>query len=131
MTLVIRVPWSYGLAPWLPLLSDHFNTVGAVASLPPHVPFAVLSPLADDLIPPAQHRAVFDANHGLRKRWMPAPGSCHWCMWSQAVKNTKPISEWVEASWPQPVKECNVSEKARRVTPAAPIHCYTDPHPVR
>jgi len=74
-TLFIKLPVSLLLWPWL-WLSDRFDSDAAVASLPADIPFAVLSSTADHLIPPWEHRKLFDASASSRK-WFLAVDAAH------------------------------------------------------
>lgn len=130
MTLIIRIPWSYALAPWLFWISDHFDSCKAVGSLPTQgMPFAVLSPEEDNLIPPLQHRQVFDSGRAEVKWWLPAPGARHAQVRQQANASTRQISDWIEASWPQPTRPYSELCTPRKLPEWAPVKCHSDTNP--
>jgi pimeloyl-ACP methyl ester carboxylesterase len=88
-TVVVRTPISYVLAAWVWLISPKFDTVAAVSSLPPDRPFAVLSPQADQLIEPREHRWVFEASGASKKWWLPAANTGHSNVGKQARLNAR------------------------------------------
>lgn len=122
-TVVVRTPISYVLAAWVWLISPKFDTVAAVTSLPSAMPFAVLSPQADKLIHPREHRWVFEASGASKKWWLQAADTGHSNVGKQARLNARQLAHWVHASWPQSVKACQL----RNVKEVVPVFCWADP----
>lgn len=124
-TIVVRVPISYVLIPHVWWVSELFDSVKAVGSLPPSMPVLVISPRADELIQPREHRWVFDASVADKKWWCPVPGASHVDVSKQANGSAQQIVDWVQASWPQPLKMGNAEACPLLVN--EPIHCWSDP----
>jgi len=101
LALVALFPWL-----WIFYL-DPWDSVAAMRSLPADIPVAVVSPSDDALIPPAQHRAVFDASRAKCRAFLEVPGADHNSIWRMLDAFQRPkeaahvascsTREWAEA----------------------------------
>lgn len=97
-SLNIAAPLSYLLYPWI-WLSEVWDSMAAIASLPAEIPVAIVSAGSDHVIPDWEHRKVFDASKALQKWWLPVPGAQHQDLALEVAKHTSEILQWLQASW--------------------------------
>jgi pimeloyl-ACP methyl ester carboxylesterase len=110
--LIVFSPWSTlrteslnfagGIAhlvwPWI-WMSEIWDSVTAVSSLPAEIPVAVISAGQDSVIPNWEHRKVFDASMASHKWWIPTPLAGHPDLNLEVTQNIDPVSQWMNASW--------------------------------
>lgn len=84
--------------PWI-WMSEIWDSVAAVSSLPAEIPVAVISAGQDSVIPNWEHRKVFDASMSSRKWWIPTPLAGHPDLNLEVTQNIDPVSQWMNASW--------------------------------
>jgi len=84
--------------PWI-WLSEIWDSVAAVSSLPADIPVAVISAGHDLVIPNWEHRRVFEASQASHKWWIPTPGAGHGDLNLEVSQNIDQVSQWMQASW--------------------------------
>lgn len=97
-TLNVAGPLSHLLYPWL-WLSQVWNSVGAIASLPKDIPVAIVSAGHDMVIHNWEHRKVFDASKATRKWWLPVPGANHPDLNTEVNRHIDELKNWTQAAW--------------------------------
>lgn len=110
--LVLFSPWStlrqeslniaaglgHLLYPWI-WLSEVWDSVAAIASLPPDIPVAIMSAEGDHVIPSWEHRMVFDASKAIKKWWLSTPGAQHQDLQAEVNEHKDKLLDWMKASW--------------------------------
>lgn len=96
--LVFHAPWTYLIWPWIWTV-DVWNSLHHIATLPEDLPVAVLSSQADEIIPPEQHQALFDACSSRVKWWLPIAGARHARCGQMAQAASYDLASWVDHMW--------------------------------
>lgn len=97
-SLNIAAPLSYLLYPYI-WLSEVWDSMAAIASLPADIPVAILSAGADQVIPSWEHRKVFDASRALQKWWLQTPGVPHQALEVEVLQHQGDLGKWMQAAW--------------------------------
>jgi pimeloyl-ACP methyl ester carboxylesterase len=84
--------------PWI-WLSEPWDSLAAVSSLPPDMPVAVMSAGSDFVIANWQHRKVHDASVASRKWWLPTPGAQHPDLNLEVTQHLDELMQWMKAAW--------------------------------
>jgi len=89
-------PWTYIPTPWL-WIADRWDSTDAAKSLPEEIPLLVLSSGDDKVIPPSQHRAVYEASDANLKWFNRVAGAEHKDVFGVANKSIDVLTVWIEA----------------------------------
>lgn len=115
-TLNIWGPISHLLYPWI-WLTEVWDSVAAVSSLPADIPVAVVSAGSDMVIKPWEHRKVYEASHALQKWWLQTPGANHPDLPQEIITQKEELERWTAASWKR-VQKFGESKSTARAKPA-------------
>lgn len=97
-SLHIAAPLTYLVYPWI-WLSQTWDSVAAIASLPADIPVAVLSAGHDLVIKSFQHRTIYEASKASKKWWLPTSNAGHPDLNYEVTQHLEDILQWMEAAW--------------------------------